>query len=163
MRLINADALVFEYGGLAKIHPSDGYAIAEYFANQVKAMPTAVVGRVRKEGDGRVTKEEAIDTIKHTMIYLGRSNKKTQYFKALRMAIKALEQPELKKEMIVSFVREIDKETAEKIKQSMAKAPVMLLAIEQDQTCDGCQCPPQMCETCKRAYGDKYVGGEASE
>ena len=40
MRLIDADALVFEYGGLAKIHPSDGYAIAEYFANQVKAMPT---------------------------------------------------------------------------------------------------------------------------
>lgn len=40
MRLIDEDALVFEYGGLARINPSDGYAIAKYFADQVKAMPT---------------------------------------------------------------------------------------------------------------------------
>ena len=63
--------------------------------------------------------------------------------------------------LTISFVREIDKETADKIKRSMARAPVMLLAIEQEQTCDGCQCPEQMCENCKRAYSDKYVGGEA--
>ena len=40
MRLIDADAIVLDYGGLAKIHPHDCRGIAEYFAKQIDAMPT---------------------------------------------------------------------------------------------------------------------------
>lgn len=40
MRLIDVDAIVLEYGGLAYIPHSDGYAIANYFADQIKRMPT---------------------------------------------------------------------------------------------------------------------------
>lgn len=40
MRPIDADAIVFDYGGLAKIHPYDFRGIAEYFAKQIDAMPT---------------------------------------------------------------------------------------------------------------------------
>lgn len=42
MRLIDADALVFYYGGLEKIPPWDCRGIAEYFANQVRLAPTIV-------------------------------------------------------------------------------------------------------------------------
>lgn len=39
-RLIDANALVFDYSGLANIYPDDFRGIAMYFAEQVKAMPT---------------------------------------------------------------------------------------------------------------------------
>ena len=42
MRLIDADEIVFDYSGLAYISPYDGMAIAKYFADQIKAMPTII-------------------------------------------------------------------------------------------------------------------------
>lgn len=40
MRLIDADKIIFDYSGLGRIPPNDGYAIAKYFADQIKAMPS---------------------------------------------------------------------------------------------------------------------------
>ena len=40
MRLIDADKIIFDYSGLVRIPPNDGYAIAKYFSDQIKAMPT---------------------------------------------------------------------------------------------------------------------------
>lgn len=40
MRLIDADKIVLDYGGLAHIHPYDFIGIAKYFADQIKAIPT---------------------------------------------------------------------------------------------------------------------------
>ena len=40
MRLIDADAIKFYYGGLAHIPYNDFIGIANYFTNQIKEMPT---------------------------------------------------------------------------------------------------------------------------
>ena len=40
MRLIDADRIIFDYSGLVRIPPNDGYSIAKYFADQIKAMPS---------------------------------------------------------------------------------------------------------------------------
>lgn len=39
MRLIDSDKIVLDYSGLAFIPPNDFFAIAKYFADQIKAMP----------------------------------------------------------------------------------------------------------------------------
>lgn len=41
-----------------------------------------------------MTREEAIDILKNTIVRFGRSNGKTAYAEALQMAIKALEEPQ---------------------------------------------------------------------
>lgn len=53
MRLIDADEVVFHYGGLAKIPPGDGAAIAKYFYDQIKEMPT-----IEPMPNGPLTMEE---------------------------------------------------------------------------------------------------------
>lgn len=40
MRLIDADKVILDYSGLAKIAPNDFAGIAKYFADQIKAAPT---------------------------------------------------------------------------------------------------------------------------
>lgn len=40
MRLVDADKIVFYYGGLYRISPYDFMGIAKYFADQIKAVPT---------------------------------------------------------------------------------------------------------------------------
>jgi len=40
MRLIDADSIVLDYGGLAKISPYDFQGIAEYFLKQIRRLPT---------------------------------------------------------------------------------------------------------------------------
>lgn len=47
MRLIDADGIVLDYSGLVYIDPTDCRAIAEYFARQIKAMPTIIPKRKR--------------------------------------------------------------------------------------------------------------------
>ena len=42
-----------------------------------------------------MTRKEAIDILKNTIVQFGRTNGKTAYAEALYMAIKALEQPEI--------------------------------------------------------------------
>lgn len=42
-----------------------------------------------------MTRKEAIDILKNTIVQFGRTNGKTAYAEALQMAIKALEQPEI--------------------------------------------------------------------
>ena len=42
-----------------------------------------------------MTRKEAIDILKNTIVQLGRTNGKTAYAEALYMAISALEQPEI--------------------------------------------------------------------
>lgn len=64
-------------------------------------------------------------------------------------------------EITVKFVRDLDAETAKRFREGMRDAPVMVMMAEEQLSCDGCQCPEQMCETCRRHYEDKYVGGEA--
>lgn len=44
-----------------------------------------------------MTREEAIDILKNTIVRFGRTNGKMVYAEALNMAIKALEEPERKK------------------------------------------------------------------
>ena len=46
-RLIDADSIVLDYSGLAYIYPTDCRAIAEYFAKQIRAMPTIIPERKR--------------------------------------------------------------------------------------------------------------------
>lgn len=41
-----------------------------------------------------MTREEAIDILKNTIVRFGRTNGKTAYVEALQMAIKALEEPQ---------------------------------------------------------------------
>lgn len=42
MRLIDADAIVFDYSGLAYIGPHDYRDIAKYFADQIARQPTLI-------------------------------------------------------------------------------------------------------------------------
>ena len=49
---------------------------------------------VEQKGE-KMTKKEAIDILKNTIVRFGRTNCKTAYAEALQMAIKALEHPEI--------------------------------------------------------------------
>ena len=47
MRPIDADSIVLDYSGLVYINPTDCKAIAEYFAKQIRAIPTILPERKR--------------------------------------------------------------------------------------------------------------------
>ena len=70
-RLIDADAIVLNYGGLAYIEPHNGQSIAKYFADQIARQPTVTPPNEWVSVEERLPEDEARQYIEDNLDGIG--------------------------------------------------------------------------------------------